>query len=236
LRALIHARLLSWLPIYEDNGRCLIHVGLGISHSDLDEDVYRLRARTLLRNGPAALHPPLANVLIGASSQTLIVPEFALQWGEFSLQAEYCANWFGDTRFPAAGGPFHGTTFQQSAYVQALYCLTRGDYTSFNTKLGSGTAFARTSPQRPYFWVEGEDGCNCHSPGAWQIGARYSWIDLNDKGLQAGILHDLTLGLNWYLNPNIKFQWNYSAGYRQAVNSLSEGWVHGLGIRMAYDF
>jgi phosphate-selective porin OprO and OprP len=228
----------TWLPYYEHNGRCLIHLGIGASHRDVDEDTYRLRARTLLRNGPAALHTALANVLIGADSQDIIVPEFAMQFGPFQLQAEYFANWFSGTTFPTPGAPasFQGTTFFQSAYVQALLYLTPGDYTTYNTKLGSGAAFARTIPQRPFYFVHGHNGQNLFSSGAWQVGVRYSWIDLDNKSVQAGTLHDITLGLNWYLNPNFKFQWDYSAGYRDAPIDARDGWVHGFGFRMAYDF
>lgn len=227
---------ITWCPIYEDNGRCVLHFGLGASHRDVDENAYRLRARTLLRNGPAVLHNALASIVIGADTHDMVVPEFAFQYGPFQMQAEYFANWFGNTTFPAAGPTAvnRGTTFYQGAYVQALYFLT-GDYTTYNRKLGSGAAFARTIPHSPYYFVHG-DGGNLFSAGAWQIGARYSWVDLNSNGADAGIIHDLTLGLNWYLNPNLKFQWNYCAAYRDAVNPASTGWVHGLGMRMAYDF
>ncbi|MCS7047519.1 MAG: porin [Gemmataceae bacterium] len=223
----------TWLPLYRDNGRCLIHLGLGYSHRDVDESIYRLRARPLLRNGPGVLHNALANVVIEADNQDVICPEVALQWGQFSMQAEYCVNWFARTRFPA--GVEQGTTFFHSAYVQVLYFLTPGDYVTYNTKLGSGPAFARVIPQRPFYWVRGP-GHNIFSSGAWQIGARYSWIDLDNKTVQAGTLHDLTLGLNWYLNANIKFQWNLSLAYRDAANDASDGWVRGFGVRMAYDF
>jgi phosphate-selective porin OprO/OprP len=57
-----------------------------------------------------------------------------------------------------------------------------------------------------------------------------------DKGIPGAILHDITLGLNWFLNPNIKFQWNYTATYRDLANSSADGWIHGFGMRMAFDF
>ena len=34
-------------------------------------------------------------------------------------------------------------------------------------------------------------------------------IDLNDADIRGGRLHDLTLGLNWYLNKYTKMQFNY---------------------------
>jgi phosphate-selective porin OprO/OprP len=226
----------TMLPVYEHDGLCMVHLGIAASHRDVDEDRYRLRARSLLRNGPAALHTALSNQVIGANSQTIIVPEFAAQWGPLSIQAEYYANWFEDTIVdPNGAAANQGTTYQQSAYVQVMYFLTPGDMFTYTKKLGSGPAFARVVPVNPFYYVAGDCG-NLLSCGAWQVAARYSWIDLDDKGLHGGVLQDFTLGLNWYLNPNLKYQWNYSAGHRNAAGDTSDGWIHGFGVRMAYDF
>ena len=67
--------------------------------------------------------------------------------------------------------------------------------------------------------------------GAWQIGARYNYLDLNDNGFNGGILHNGTLGLNWFLNPNMKFQFDFMATHRDAplAGDLGDGWVYGWG-------
>jgi phosphate-selective porin OprO/OprP len=226
----------TWTPYYEDNGRHMVHLGLGASHRDLDEDRLRLRARTLLRNGPGPLHTPLLNILLSGDDQTIVVPEFAMTWGPWTVQSEYFAVWVTDATFPAtgAGAVNHGTGFFQSAYVEVLYFLT-GEYGPYNRKGGSGAAFTRVIPHSNWFCVRNACDGLCHSWGAWQVGARYSWIDLNDKGINGGVAHDVTLGLNWYLNPNLKVQWNYSIADRD-VNGASDGIVHGFGMRTAFDF
>ena len=79
-------------------------------------------------------------------------------------------------------------------------------------------------------------GCEAGGLGAWQVGARYSWIDLDNRGVQGGTVHDVTLGLNWFLNPYTKWQWNVEALYRNAPNPAFDGWAYGFGTRLAIDF
>lgn len=227
----------TWLPYYEHDGRCLVHLGLGASHRDLDEGRYRYRARTLLRNGPGPLHTRLVDVTLDGDDHSLVVPEFAAVFGPWTLQAEYFAVWHHDTLLPAGGGRLanRGTTYFQSAYAEVLYFLT-GEHRPYNKFGGSGAAFTRVIPHRNYYLVPGEDETPLCCPGAWQVGARYSWIDLNDRFVNGGVAHDVTLGLNWFLNPNMKFQWNYSIGFREVAVATSDGPVHGLGMRMAFDF
>ncbi|MCS7016054.1 MAG: porin [Gemmatales bacterium] len=225
---------LTWTPIYAEDGKYLIHVGLGASGRDLDNDRYRLRARTMLRNGPAPLHTALSDVRFLGDTMYILVPEFALVWGPWSMVAEYYATWFTDVGFPiAAPAPF-GTTFYHGGYIEVLYFLT-GEYRHYLRHGGSGAAFNRVIPDRNFIYID-RDGEIIFAPGAWQVGIRYQYIDLVDKGIPGAILHDVTLGLNWFPNANIRFQWNYTFTHRDLANSDADGWVHGFGMRMAYDF
>jgi phosphate-selective porin OprO/OprP len=223
----------TWTPYYEDHGRHMVHLGLGASRRDLDEERLRLRARTLLRNGPGPLHTPLLNVLLTGDDQTLVVPEFAMNWGPWTVESEYYAVWLTDAAL-AAGGPNQGTCYFQSAYCQVL-CFLTGEYTGYQRKGGNGAAFTRVIPHSPWFCVRDSHGGICHGLGAWQVGVRYSWIDLSDKGINGGTAQDWTIGLNWYLNPNLKVQWNYSIADRD-LGGPSDGIVHGFGMRTAFDY
>ena len=78
---------LTGSPYYECDGRYLVHLGLGGSHRDLDDETARFRARTDIRNGPAALHTIIAEARMFGSGQDIIVPEIALVYGPFSLQS-----------------------------------------------------------------------------------------------------------------------------------------------------
>ncbi|MGH7487884.1 MAG: porin [bacterium] len=45
--------------------------------------------------------------------------------------------------------------------------------------------------------------------GAWELGARFSALNLNDAGIQGGREENVTVGLNWYPDPGIRFMWNW---------------------------
>lgn len=223
---------LTGLPVYEAEGRCLVHVGVAVSHRDLDNDNVRFRARTPLRNGPAALHTRLLDITLGGDSQTLMVPEFVVVMGPWSLQAEYFGTWVNGSNFPAANKTSLGTTFYQSAYVEVQYFLT-GEHRRYDKKY---PRFDRVIPNENFFLVKDEEGGLAAGWGAWQIGVRYSWIDLNDNNINGGKAEDITVGLNWFWNPNSKWQFNYSYGRRSIPTGDSNGFVQGFGIRYAFDF
>jgi hypothetical protein len=45
--------------------------------------------------------------------------------------------------------------------------------------------------------------------GVWQVGVRFGYLDLNDKAIQGGRVYDWSVGLNWFLNPSMKVQFNF---------------------------
>jgi len=70
----------------------------------------------------------------------------------------------------------------QGYYVQASWVLT-GE--SFKYTQGK---FIRVRPQNPR--------------GAWEVAARFSRVDLNDKDVRGGEEKNLTIGVNWYAPAN----------------------------------
>lgn len=224
---------LTWLPFASDDNRCLLHVGLGASHRDLDDGLVRFRSRSSIRNGPATLHNILAEARLSGDDQTLVVPEVVMNWGPWTVQAEYQATWTYDARetFPVASAEDLGTVFFQGYYVELLYFLT-GEHRAYDRKQGR---FDRVVPHENFFWLHG-DGGNILGRGAWQLAARYSQIDLKDGGIDGSVVDDVTLGLNWFVNPNMKVQWNYSWAYRDAAGDTSDGIIQEAGVRFAVDF
>ena len=80
-------------------------------------------------------------------------------------------------------------------YISTGYFIT-GEHRNYKASDG---AFSRTDPKRNF----GE------GPGAFEVVARFSAIDLDDTDINGGTLSEITLGLNWYLNPSTRLMFNY---------------------------
>src|SRR5206468_5845855 len=126
--------------------------------------------------------------------------ETAAVCGPLTFQAEYTANVLRGAS-PALGAPAQGNLFFQGYYTEML-CFLTGESRTWNTK---NFFFNRVKVLRPLkFWKHGDcdgdcDGVGC---GAWELGVRYTYLDLSNKFVQAGRLDAITVGLNWYLNSN----------------------------------
>lgn len=93
-------------------------------------------------------------------------------------------------------------------YVYAAYFLT-GEHMPWERKSGQ---LGRPKPFQNFFLVNTCDGCTDGGWGAWQIAARYSYLNMNDEDIAGGEGSAFTLGLNWYWNPNSRLQFNYIHG------------------------
>ncbi|RLA21237.1 MAG: porin [Gammaproteobacteria bacterium] len=106
--------------------------------------------------------------------------------GPFSTQVEYL-------RTTVDRSASKDLTFD-GWYAEAAYFLT-GE--SRNYKKG---AFGGVTPKE----IVGRGGI-----GAWQLAARYSTLNLNDKDINGGEADNMTLGVNWFPTPTLRFSANY---------------------------
>jgi len=230
---------LAWLPIYEDGGRELIHLGISAREATTYNGQMRFRTRDAIRSGPGTLCPVPVEVSIFGDRMQWINSEFIAVYGPWTAQAEWLLSFTSNAQeMSAAGlpvGPRVQSLFYEGGYVQLLYYLT-GENDNYATER---MALDRQKPFENFFWVRGEDG-HLFGRGAWQIGARYNYLNLNNQGINGGILHNLTLGLNWFFNPNCKWQFNYIATFRDVSQTTDfpggSGWIQGWGMRFAHDF
>jgi phosphate-selective porin OprO/OprP len=242
-----------WTPYYdeESKGRYLLHTGLGAEYRTFVTNVngttgfdnIRVRSRGDLRNAASTLDPNYADTgNFYAQSQFLFNPEIAFQWGPLLVQSEFIASNFYGAKPAKNVAANLGTVYTQGGYVETLYFLT-GENRVYNRQQG---VFGRVVPK------ENWDPCK-GTWGAWQVGARYDWLDLNKPGtaFQGGNSQDVTFGLNWFLNPNARFQVNYVVSWVNNTAGVSfpgttgalngskftgDGTIQSFGGRMDFNF
>ncbi len=199
---------LTGLPIYEQDGRHLLHLGVSggwrsgtnnIANSRFFTD--RLSARPELRDDLPDGSPSGAQVVpnansnrmvdtaaIAAGADFLMGTELLYIRGPFSLQAEYGWNWMTDVVGVAPTGATLNPPINPSqdyvfsgGYVQVAYTLT-GENRAYDRNIGTLARqyYGRSGPYSNALSFRDSDGNFCWSSGAWELAARYSHVNLND--------------------------------------------------------
>jgi phosphate-selective porin OprO/OprP len=195
------------LPIYKDKGASLLHVGAAYSNRKPD-DSYSFDA------SPEAhlAYDFVDTGSVAGDRVELLGLEAAWVEGPLSLQGEYIMADAG--RFTGSDVSFDGY------YIQASYFLT-GEHRKYKTTEG---AFSRVKPKENYSRASG-------GSGAWEAKARYSGLDLDDSNITGGELDNITVGMNWYLNPNTKVMWDYVHADKDDI-----GQADMFMMRLQFDF
>lgn len=123
-----------------------------------------------------------------------------------------------------------GTATLSGAYMQVGYFLT-GEHRPYDRING---AIDRVKPFEDFFWIN-DGGCHCCGLGAWEVAARWSYIDLTDGTINGGDMSNLTLGVNWYCNPYSKVVFNYIHSWLDARNGLQSE-TSAYALRAQFDF
>jgi phosphate-selective porin OprO and OprP len=249
----------SGLPIYEDDGKTLLHLGFSYQYrtggdpADFNggttltslppaaigtsDGLFRFRSRTGLRDsnsiqGDNNRIVDTGNIL--AQDVQAVNFELLGYWNSAWIQAETCITNVDDAVFPASStGTPRGDLTYWGTYVQVGYFLT-GEQRGYDKSMGR---YGRVVPNSNFFMVGDDNGNVRAGSGAWELVYRYAYLDLNSGGINGGLYSEHTLGLNWYWNPNIKFQLNYINGARSGLPAgASAGTVQGFGIEGALEF
>jgi phosphate-selective porin OprO/OprP len=249
---------ISALPVYENDGRCLLHLGLdyqwrkGSLLPDFNGgsvlpsvpplkvtdslDVFRFASRQSIRDSVGLQGDNTRVVdtgLIIADDVQSVNGELLWYLGPVWMQAEACLAHVDNAVFPASSSATHrGDLNYYGTYVQVGYFLT-GDNRGYDKRMGK---YDRVRPLENFFLVRDEDGHVAYGLGAWELLYRYSYLNLNSDGVHGGIYGEHTIGLNWYWNSNIKFQANYINGRRDVIAPANSGIVQGFGLRAALEF
>ncbi len=233
---------LTALPWYEDKGYYLLHIGCGYS--------YRARKTnhpTLDYQSTPEFHLTNLNTidtgLLPATAANTVNPELGLGVGPFSLHAEYFNSMVNantkltyNTVSNLAGTKILNPDFE-GYYAEAAYFIT-GEHRPYDVNEG---IFTRTVPFRNFNTKTG-------GTGAWELTARFSHANLTSGGVTGGNENDVTLGVNWYWNPNVKLALNYifarvydrtyvaGVGNRAFLKTMSDDDANIVAMRMLFDF
>jgi phosphate-selective porin OprO/OprP len=199
---------ITGLPIYENDGRDLLHLGISggwrNGSNNLATSSYRtfqLRARPELRDDDPAGSPsgspsiPDADSnrfvdtgVIAAENDFLMGLELLYIRGPFSVQVEYGWNFLDHAIGAAPSGftlnpaivPPQDYVFS-GGYFQLAYTLT-GENRNYDRRMGTLARdyYGTTGPYTNAWLTRDENGCLNWGLGTWEIACRYSYVDLND--------------------------------------------------------
>ena len=109
-------------------------------------------------------------------------------------------------------------------YVSGSWFLT-GEMRNYDKEYGE---FGRIKLKRPLH----EGGI-----GAWELGLRFSQLDLDDADIQGGKEDNITFGLSWYPNSHLRFMLNYiNVSVENAATSGHDEDIDILQTRMQIDY
>ena len=181
-----------------------------------------------------------ADITVLGDTMQWINAEFAAVQGPWTLQAEWLVSYHAGR--PAAGRRRRRrradgrSLFYQGGYVQLLYFLT-GESDNYSLER---MAFDRVKPFENFFLGAGRRRLQLLWPRGL-AGRRPLQLPRPERpGDQRRPAAQLDAGLNWFFNPNTKWQFNYIATYRDVSQTADfpdgSGWIHGWGMRFAQDF
>ena len=166
--------------------------------------------------------------VIPSSSTGILGLELFYVMGPFSLQSEYA---WATAHSATFGGRDIGERGFEGGYVQVSYFLT-GENRTYDRRYGrEGTTYI-SRPYTPFWFVRDDEGGTSWGRGAWELAARWNYLNLNDAPFQGGQLEGLELGINWYLNTNLKIQFEYlnEKSFAQPAGKVPAN-VDAFGIR-----
>ncbi len=149
---------------------------------------------------------------IRANNIRLFNVEAARQYGPFMVQTEYTS------AFVHRIGGNRGSVRFDGWNVQSRYLIT-GETHAYDVRDG---AFGSVKPE--------------HSYGAVEVAARYDFINLNDKDVRGGTEHDVTVGVNWFLNQQVRLSANYIRASIHPAADLSKRSLDIIGLRCQIRF
>lgn len=172
-------------------------------------------------------------LITGTTSYRLLAAESVINIGSWQLVSEWMHMWL-------KRDSGMSDIYLHGGYVSLSYFLT-GEHIPWNRQIGIKS---RVQPHENFFCLDDCDGCRGTGYGAWQVALRFSTADFNDRDVQGGRGQNLTAALNWYMNANTRWQFNYIWGriddrrttLDNAMTPIVSGSYQIMGSRFVIDF
>ncbi len=189
----------------------ILHLGVGFSHRVSDNHEFKISSRPEAHLGPKYIN---TGTIENIKHANLTNFEAVFIYKSFSFQGEYIIGVYDTMDFE----PIDKYTFD-SYYGQVSYFIT-GESKNYK---GSYSGLGRVKPTKNF----GSSG----GAGAWEVAVRLSNSNLNSKDVFGGEQRDITLGVNWYVNPITRLMVNYDL-----VKVVDTGNAAVIQARMQIDF
>ena len=180
---------ITGLVINKPEKKQLLHLGVAHTFRVSDDHEFSVSSRPEAHMGPKYIN---TSTMENIKHANLTNFEAAFVHKSFSFQGEYILGNYKKLEFD----PIDSYNFA-SIYGQVSYFIT-GESKKFKS---SYDGFGRVKPNKNFGSEKG--------PGAWEVAVRVSNSDLNSEDVFGGEQLDLTVGLNWYLNPATRIMINY---------------------------
>jgi phosphate-selective porin OprO/OprP len=226
-----HATCLPWFEEPDPYTRYLLHLGASYSYRSEDDRPLRFASRPSIRLRQQGVGGVPVFVDTGpiddAFAYQLIGAEAAWVHGPWSIQGEWIA---APVRRGGRENPFF-----HAGYVYGSWFLT-GESRSYSPTSILGRfregIFQRVTPRSNVF---DRSGGGRGGIGAWEIAARWNYINLNSAGVEGGFMDEVTVGMNWYLNAYTRVSFNYVRPIlRDPIDGVSSADMYSL--RFQFEF
>jgi phosphate-selective porin OprO/OprP len=171
------------LPFISEDESNLLHLGFGLRYTNAEKGLFYSTEPEFDQS------PSFVNTGAFAAKSSLTY-NFEASWrkGPFWLLGEYVYN---DVNAPDQGNPnFTGY------FVAGTWALT-GEMRTYNHRSGTFSPLPVAQSVYQGGW------------GAWEVGARWSNVDLTDGRVKGGEMQIASVGLNWWLTSFFKVDFNY---------------------------
>jgi len=234
---------LTWMPIYDEQNNRWLNFGAAGSISAIQASGASITVRPLIRTGQSSQIPNLidSGELEGDHGQRVGTLGVHGAWGPWTMGGEYQFRSIPEAFINVTDPNNPNQTIPQPVgnlyfpgfYVEALCFLTPGDHRGIDRK---NPGYDRITPVHSFLGTSPDGLSSERGYGAWELGVRFDHIDVNSGNIQAGSLNSVTLGLNWYLNPNALVLVDYVYTYRDSNDPATSGVIHAVGFRFHVDF